>query len=263
MTNLAEKMYVHMQQDVMKEQRTQEAEYQRRVEQLDHQLSLSSFSSTPSSTSALSAVTEFTVEVGQKAVESWWRLFDRLMCKYRDGQTLTTTSLPVNSEPLFYPVWWLQTVGYFVGDIPELHGDQHPPQPPHPEAGLPSPATAAVQQPAISPHHPALGHSWERRRGAALVGAGVEGGERREKGSGGIRKPFEESGVEAEAVVEARVGERGMVGGRSGGVDGSGSAAGGVSLVVWLVGVCSMVSCYVAFRAGRRLEQRKHYQPIY
>ena len=240
-TNLAEKMYVHMQQDVMQEQRTREAEYQKQVAELDHKLAASS-------SSALAAVTDFTMEVSQQAVDAWWQLHDRLMCKYRDGQSLVTTTLPINSDPLFYPVWWLETVGYFVGDIPELHGDLEPPQPPHPEAAAqPTAATAAVQR--LSPHHPALGHSWERRRKPFDTEA-VEGGQTRS--SGGIRKPFERSDVEEGRRRQVLVEMQGVAGG-----------AGSVSVVAWLLCLCCMLCCYVAFRVGRRYEQRKQYQLIY
>ena len=249
-TNVAEKMYVHIQQDVTMEQRTREAEYQKLIEELDHKLA------SASPTSALAAVTDFTMKASQQAVDAWWQLHDRLMCKYRDGQSLSSATLPVNSDPLFYPVWWLQAVGYFVGEIPELHSDLQPPQPPHPEAGLPAPATATAQR-TVSPHHPALGHSWERRTQHSSEGR-----------SGGIRRPFERADVEREAGVGRR--GQGLVDGRavvgsngSGSVGVGGGSGGGMGVVVWLLCLCCVLCCYVAFRAGRRFEQRKQYELIY
>lgn len=250
-TNLAEKMYVHMQQDVMMEQRTREAEYQRQVDELDHRLASSS-----TATAALSAVTDYTVTVSQQAVDSWWQLHDRLMCKYRDGQSLVSATLPVNSDPLFYPVWWLQTVGYYVGDIPELHGNLEPPLPPHPEAAAqPTTTTAAVQR--ISPHHPSLGRSGEQRRRKPFdtEEEAEEGGQ----SSGEIRKPFERSKVEG----VGRVGRRGQELVDRGRVAAASASSGVSVVVVWLLCVCVVLCCYVAFCVGRRVEQRKQYQLIY
>ena len=242
-TNLAEKMYSYMQQDVTREQRTREADYQQAIAQLDKQLGAPA----ASASSALSAVTDFSVQAAQGAVDAWWALHDRLMCKYRDGQNLVSPTLPINSDPLFYPVWWLQAVGYYVGDIPELHGDMQPPQPPHPEAAAPAQAGAAVQR--VSPHHPALGHARERRAerkpfDAQAEAESAEGQTAQKGGSGGIRKPFSREQLNVEMAHLA----------------GSGT---GVGLQVWLLCLCCALCCYVAFAVGRRYEQRKQYQLIH
>ena len=250
-TNLAEKMYVHMQQDVMMEQRTREAKYQKHVRELDHKLA----SSDP--TSALSAVTDFTrggESAGGGRVVAAARPAD-VQVPRRPVAHLAAT-LPINSDPLFYPVWWLQAVGYFVGDIPgttrrPLTSAASAPRSSS-SATLPTTAVSAACVAAPSGARPLVGA--KRRRTQAVRGIGGEPFER----SAFVSRSTVAAGVRRwEAVEEWRL----LV--DSGAVGGIDSGRSGGCVVVWLLCMCCVLCCYVAFCVGRRYEQRKQYQLIY
>ena len=101
-SNSVERMYVHLMKEVTQWQRTYEEAGARRVREMDAQLKGTAASS-PSA--VLPALTAHTVNATEAAVLLWWRLLDVLTLKYRDGQVLTSLTIPIASEPLFYPVW--------------------------------------------------------------------------------------------------------------------------------------------------------------
>lgn len=62
----------------------------------------------------VAAMTRAYTENAQEVVHSWWKLGDDLLMRYADG--FLNDPLP-GSEPLGYPMWWLQMVGSHVPGV--------------------------------------------------------------------------------------------------------------------------------------------------
>jgi len=60
-------------------------------------------------------LTQFQVDNANKHVAVWFNLWESLICKYHDGYRLMNYhSQSFVSDTLFYPLTWLQSVGFFV-----------------------------------------------------------------------------------------------------------------------------------------------------
>jgi hypothetical protein len=98
------------------------------IRQLQHRLEaelLSSANDLESSLSTLASdsknndliidkLTKFTVEKGDYVSREWKDLFPVLLTTYRDGYVIGgQQNATVTIKKLFYPKWWLETVGFF------------------------------------------------------------------------------------------------------------------------------------------------------
>ena len=57
-------------------------------------------------------LTEHSASFADELLASWWRLADRLYITYNDGYINTEDAI---GQPVFYPSWWLEAVGYQNG----------------------------------------------------------------------------------------------------------------------------------------------------
>ena len=243
-TNAAEKMYGFIQQDVTAWQRQHEAAGLARIHQLDAQLKATAVADPDAATAA---VTAYSVNASRSAVELWWRLLDVVTCKWRDGQLLAAQTLPIDSQPLFYPPWWLHGAGYYVGEPAELHQDLVPPPPPHPER-----AQAAVALTAVAPSfHPALGRSWERRWNTQRTSRYTDGVQPSRAASAAVERNARPSMEVMEAHAEG-----------AGKVDASSKVSLGIIFGVFVLLLLSVAPCVLCFRAGQKWERQKYYELI-
>ncbi len=65
---------------------------------------------------AVSLITEFTTQSGTHISTAWRDFLPTLFSTYRDGQIVTTNLTYIIRRSMFYPMWWLNLVGYW--DIP-------------------------------------------------------------------------------------------------------------------------------------------------
>ena len=57
-------------------------------------------------------LTQYSQDNAQALLKDWWKLSEDLYLKYNDGYINDQKSL---AQPVFYPSWWLQKVGYENG----------------------------------------------------------------------------------------------------------------------------------------------------
>lgn len=57
-------------------------------------------------------LTQYSDQNAKTVLENWWTLSDNLYLKYNDGYINTKETI---AQPVFYPTWWLQQVGYENG----------------------------------------------------------------------------------------------------------------------------------------------------
>jgi hypothetical protein len=58
-------------------------------------------------------ITHYTVEQGKVVSASWSDIFGVIVSQYRDGYILDTSTATIGVTKMFYPQWWLESVGYY------------------------------------------------------------------------------------------------------------------------------------------------------
>jgi len=81
-------------------------------------------------------LTKYANGIAEEITADWWSLFDRVITKFHDGYRMDDLhSDLLKPTKLFYPMWWLQQVGYFP---PGYHA-------------TPATVTATVTEPLVKP----------------------------------------------------------------------------------------------------------------
>jgi dipeptidase len=57
-------------------------------------------------------LSEHSAALADELLAAWWQLADHLYITYNDGYINTTETI---AQPVFYPSWWLEAVGYQNG----------------------------------------------------------------------------------------------------------------------------------------------------
>ena len=73
-------------------------------------------------------LTDFTIESGNAVNEEYINVFPKLVARFRDGYDVDTSKHVVEIKALFYPQWWLESVGYF-NSLPNKDGILFSPSP--------------------------------------------------------------------------------------------------------------------------------------
>jgi len=63
---------------------------------------------------ARALLTDYVATNANELLDAWWKLSETLYLKYCDGYLNTKEEL---AKPLFYPSWWLRSVGYENGPL--------------------------------------------------------------------------------------------------------------------------------------------------
>jgi hypothetical protein len=107
--NYAGRFYSYAMQPVRSLQRHFEGTFVREADLLEQSL----VASNPEE--LVSKLTAFTVESGQQVSARWALLLPELLTTYRDGYVIGgQQNATVTITRMFYPRWWLQTVGFFA-----------------------------------------------------------------------------------------------------------------------------------------------------
>eukprot|EP01040_Poterioochromonas_malhamensis_P010775 gene10773-11744_t len=113
--NYAGRFYTFSMEPVRQLQHRLEAELYQAANLLEKSLTQYLSPATPKNDKVIvDALTKFTVEKGEYVSNEWKNLFPFLLTSYRDGYHVTgLQNETIAIKRLFYPRWWLETVGFF------------------------------------------------------------------------------------------------------------------------------------------------------
>jgi hypothetical protein len=111
--NYASRFYMYAMEPVRKLQHRLETELLSSANDLESSLSALA-SDSKNNDIIIDKLTKFTVEKGDYVSKEWKELFPVLLTTYRDGYIIGgQQNTTVTIKKLFYPKWWLETVGFF------------------------------------------------------------------------------------------------------------------------------------------------------
>jgi hypothetical protein len=146
--NYAEKYYVHMIKDIQEEQARYELFIRRELPEMERQalVLLTEKKSGRPHEDAADYMADVTKRISQDVIHTWWRLFDFLLGKYKDGTSVDALHMETyNPTRLFYPEWWLELVGFWPDTHATLvHLDASSSSAPAPASAMPSPSPVST-----------------------------------------------------------------------------------------------------------------------
>lgn len=110
--NYASRFYSFAIQPIRRLQHTLEEDLLVKSAKLEEQLTL--LLKSGSQGQVVSELTKFTVDAGETITQQWRDLFPYMLTTYRDGFVIGgQQNATVEIHRMFYPRWWLETVGFF------------------------------------------------------------------------------------------------------------------------------------------------------